>query len=146
MDAVRILVVDDQEVVRRGISSLLADEPGMTVVAQATSGTDAVKKAEEHQPDIVLLDLGIPELNGLLVTPMIKKVAPRSEVLIVTQYDHPYLANHAFASGARGFLSKLDLAEQLIQAVHQVAAKHRFVSRGVKAASVTASVKVEESA
>jgi DNA-binding NarL/FixJ family response regulator len=146
VDEVTILVVDDQEIIRHGIASLLADEPGLNVIAQATSGTDAVKKAGEYQPDIVLLDLGIPELNGLLVTPMIKKVAPKSEVLIVTQYDHPYLASHAFATGARGFLSKLDLAEQLIQAVRQVAAKQRFLSRGVKAASVSVGAKLEDSA
>jgi two-component system, NarL family, invasion response regulator UvrY len=143
VEIMRILIVDDQEVVRHGIELLLSDEPGMVVVAHASSGTDAVKKAEKHQPDIVLLDLGIPELNGLLVTPMIKKAAPKAEILIVTQYDHPYLASHALAAGARGFLSKLDLPEELILAVREVAARKNFISSGVKPAALSLTADVE---
>lgn len=129
---IRILVVEDHEMVRSNLCVLLEAQPDFSVVAQVSSGLDAVRKAQEFQPDVVVLDLGIPEVNGIHATPLIKNVAPKAEILIVTQFDDWFFARQAFSAGARGFLTKTDLTSELILAVRQVHAKRQFVSEGLR--------------
>ncbi len=133
MNSIRILVVDDHELVRRGICNLLSLEDDLHVVGQASSGYEAIRKAEEYQPDVVLLDISIPELNGLMAAPLIKKFAPRTEILMVTNHDNPFFVREAFVVGARGFLIKSDIAQELIRAVRQVYSKKKFVSKNLDA-------------
>jgi len=131
LPGIRLLVVEDHELVRRNLCALLNAQPDMTVVCEASDGLDAVRKAEEFQPDVVLLDIGIPELNGLHATGLIKKAAPNVEVLIVTQYEEQFFARHAFAVGARGFLPKAGATAELVAAVRQVYSKKPFLSSRV---------------
>ena len=128
LGAIRILVVDDHAIVRRTLCALLGAQPGMQVVGEAADGLQAVRKAEQYQPDVVLLDIAIPEINGLHAAPLIKEVAPDSEILMVTQYEDGFFARHAFAAGARGFLTKTHATAELVAAVKQVYSKKRFVS------------------
>ena len=133
MTSIRILVVDDHEFVRRHICTLLSTAPDLNVVGQASGGYEAVDKAQEHQPNVVLLDIGLPELNGLLAAPLIKKVAPNAEVLFVTSHQDVFFVREAFGAGARGFLSKDDIAAELICAVRQVYSRRKFVSKNLRA-------------
>lgn len=126
------MVVDDHEVMRRGICGLLMAQPDFDVVCQVSTGTEAVRKTEQYQPDVVLLDLSIPEPNGFQAAPMIKKVAPNTEILIVTQYDNLFFAREAFAVGARGFVTKTRISQELIVAVREVYSKKNFVSQSMK--------------
>jgi DNA-binding NarL/FixJ family response regulator len=129
LPSIRILVVEDHVLVRQNLCTLLKAQPDMQVIAEATDGLEAVRKAEEFQPDLVLLDIGLPELSGLHATGLIKKAAPKAEILVVTQYEEQFFARHAFAAGALGFLTKTQATAELIPAVRQVFAGKRFVSR-----------------
>ena len=128
MPAIRILVVDDHLIVRRTLCSLISAQADMEVVGEAADGMQAIRKAEKHQPDVVLLDIAIPEINGLHAAPLIKQVAPDAEILMVSQYEERFFARHAFAAGARGFLGKTHATAELVLAVRQVYSKKRFVS------------------
>jgi DNA-binding NarL/FixJ family response regulator len=128
---IRILVVDDHGLVRRTLCGLVNAQPDMVVVCQASTGLQAVRKAEEYQPDVVLLDIGLPELNGIHASPLIKKVAPNAEILIVTQYEDQFFARQAFAAGARGYVTKAGASAELITAVKQVYSKKQFLSERV---------------
>ena len=85
MAAIRILVVDDAQVVRKRLCLMLAAHPEILVVAEASSGSEAIEKAKQYQPDVVLLDIAMPELNGIQAAPLQKNVAPQTEILIATQ-------------------------------------------------------------
>ena len=138
MAAIRILLVDDHELVRNNLRNLLATAPDFTVVSEASGGFEAIRKAEEFQPDVVLLDVSIPELNGLQAAPLIKKIAPNTEILFVTQFDNPFFVREAFAAGARGFLTKSDAGADLIAGIRIVYLKRRFVSRSIATGALTA--------
>ena len=132
MNLICILVVDDHEILRRNICNLLMTEMDLDVVSQASTGREAVARAEQHQPHVVVMDISMPELNGLAAAPLIKKVAPSAEILIVTGHTTPSVLQEAFGAGARGFLSKDDIATDLIQAVRAVHSQKQFLSTAVK--------------
>lgn len=132
MPAIKILIVDDHEVMRRNIAKLLSSRDEFTVVGQASDGLEAIRRAEQYQPDVILLDIGLPELNGLQATPLIKRVAPHSEIIIVTSHEHVSFVREAFGAGARGFLPKSDVGEELLSAIDDVYSKKSFLSRRLK--------------
>ncbi|HXU18522.1 MAG TPA: response regulator transcription factor [Terriglobales bacterium] len=136
MPAIRILLVDDHQLIRRNLCNLLATDPEFNVISQASSGFEAVRKAQECQPDVILLDVSIPDLNGLHAAPLIKRTAPDAEILFVTQYDNPFFVRQAFAAGARGFLIKSDAGAELLTAVRTVHLKKRFISRSINKAAL----------
>jgi DNA-binding NarL/FixJ family response regulator len=129
---IRILVVDDFEIVRRKLCRLLALEPDFEVVSQAGTGLEAVKEAERYQPDVVLLDIRMPELNGLAATPLIKKVAPNSKVLIFSNYNNAGFVREALSSGALGFISKADLGTEIVSAVRKVNNNEIFLGKSLE--------------
>jgi len=120
---ISILVVDDLEVIRRQIGIILGSQRDLNVVAEASNAFEAIRNAERFQPDIVLLDISMPELNGLQAIPLIKKVAPSAEIVILTQYDNLFFVREAFITGAAGFLTKSDVPAELAIAVREVFAK-----------------------
>lgn len=115
----RILLADYHDVVRAGIRSMV-EAKGWQVTAEAATGKEAVKLAMEMKPDVVVLDLDIPELDGLSVTRQIKKNSPRTEVVIFTMHDNDYVIREVLAAGARGFVLKSESGRKLMQAIESV--------------------------
>ena len=113
----RILLVDDHEVVRRGLSVILRAKPDWEICGEASNGREAVEKALKLTPDIVILDVGMPNLNGLEATRQIVKANPEIRILILTLHDSDTLVQEVLNAGARGFLLKSDAARDLVTAV-----------------------------
>jgi len=113
----RILVADDHEVVRKGLVALLQQQPNWEVCGEAGDGREAVEKTRELRPDVVILDIGMPSLNGLEATRQILKLNPQAKVLILTLHDSDQVVRDVLNAGARGFLLKSDAARDLVAAV-----------------------------
>jgi len=116
MANLRLLVADDHDVVRKGVRTLLEEQPGWEVAAEAADGREAVEKAKLVQPDVTILDLSMPELNGLEAAKEILKTVP-TKVLILTMYDSDPLIRQTLEAGARGYLLKSDAGRDLVSAV-----------------------------
>jgi DNA-binding NarL/FixJ family response regulator len=127
----RILIADDHEVVRSGLRMILESQPGWVVVAEAGDGKEAISKALETKPDIVILDYSLPMVNGIEATRQIRLRAPKSEVLIFTMHESDALIRDVLQAGARGYLLKSDAKRFLISAVESVAAHKPFFTSKV---------------
>jgi len=128
---IRVLVVDDQAMVRAGFRLLLADEDDIEVVAEASNGLEAVSEAARCHPHVVLMDIRMPELDGLEATRRIVASDPESRILILTTFDLDEYVYRALQAGASGFVLKDDPPEQLISAVRTVAAGDALLSPSV---------------
>jgi len=117
MGVLRIMVADDHEVVRKGLVALLQAQPEWQVCGEAGDGREAVEKAIQLKPDILILDIGMPSLNGLEATRQILKTIPNARVLILTLHDSDQVVREVLNAGARGFLLKSDAARDLVAAV-----------------------------
>jgi DNA-binding NarL/FixJ family response regulator len=113
----RIIIADDHEMVRRGLVATLTDTGRWTVVAQAANGRVAVRLVETHKPDVAILDLSMPELNGLDATRQILAAAPQTRVLILTAHESEQLVREVLSAGARGYVLKSDAGRILVRAV-----------------------------
>lgn len=131
MKALRILVADDHEVVRHGLRSLLQSHEGWEVCGEATDGRDAVDKAAQLKPDVVVLDIGMPNLNGLDATRQILHDQPRIAVLILTIDESEQMMREVLNAGARGFLLKSDAARDLVTAVEALQHRRTFFTSKV---------------
>jgi DNA-binding NarL/FixJ family response regulator len=129
--SIRVLVVDDQAMVRAGFRRLLAGEDGIEVVAEASNGLEAVEKTTRFEPTVVLMDIRMPELDGLEATRRILASGDAVKVLILTTFDLDEYVYEALRAGASGFVLKDDPPEQLISAVRTVAAGDALLSPGV---------------
>lgn len=125
---IRVMVVDDHEVVREQLCRLVKAQPDMEVVSEASDGKDAVQHAEEVQPDVILMDIGLPSLDGFTAARHIRSVAPRTEILFVSQHDTTQMAREALRAGGRGYVVKVDAIRELVPAVHAVIDKKQFIS------------------
>jgi len=131
MTQLSIMIVDDHAVVRRGVRALLESQEGWEVSAEATTGREAVDLAKRLQPDIVVMDLSLPELNGLDATRQILKDSPRSEVLVLTMHHSEELARNVLQAGARGYVLKSDADQSLVAAVHSLSRHKPFLTSAV---------------
>ena len=129
--SLRILVVDDHAVVRRGVRSLLESQDGWEVCGEATNGRDAVELSGRLRPDVVVMDLSLPGLNGLDATRQILRDAPATEVLVLTMHHSEELARDVLQAGARGYLLKSDADENLITAVDSLRQHRPFLTSTV---------------
>jgi DNA-binding NarL/FixJ family response regulator len=112
----RLLIADDHDVVRKGLRGLLEEQPGWEVIAEASNGCEAIEKAKLVKPDVAVLDLIMPELNGIEATRQILKII-RTQILILTMYDSDELIRRALEAGAQGYLLKTDAGRDLVAAV-----------------------------
>jgi DNA-binding NarL/FixJ family response regulator len=127
----RILVVDDHAVVRRGVRTLLESQEGWEVCGEATTGREAVELSRQLHPDVVVMDLSLPELNGLDATRQILKDAPNTEVLVLTMHQSEEIARDVLKAGARGYVLKSDADENLIGAVDSLRRHKPFLTSAV---------------
>jgi len=131
MGSVRLLIADDHEIFRAGLRALLEVQPGWRVVAEAADGRDAVKKAAETRPDVALLDIAMPFLNGLEAAQEIAQTSPRTKIVMLTVHDSDAMINEVLAAGARGYLFKSDAASDLVTAVNAVQGDGTFFTAKV---------------
>jgi len=127
----RILIADDHEVARKGIRALLESHPGWEVCAEAKDGRDAVELAASTKPDLVLLDIGMPNLNGLEAARQILTVSPDVAILILTMHDSDNVVREVLRAGARGFLLKSDAGKDLVAAVEALQLQRTFFTTRV---------------
>lgn len=126
----RILLADDHEIVREGVHRLIENQAGWEICGEAADGRTAVALATALQPDIAILDVGMPELNGLEAARQIRKNSPRSELLIFTGEESEQLIHAVFEVGARSYILKTDISQHLIRAIEALAQhKHYFTTR-----------------
>jgi DNA-binding NarL/FixJ family response regulator len=113
----RILIADDHEVVRRGLSALLQSQEGWEVCGEASDGREAVEKAKQLKPDFVILDIGMPNLNGLAATRQLAQYDPNFKIIVLTITDSDQVIREALDAGARGFVLKSDAVRDLVSAI-----------------------------
>ena len=132
----RVLLADDHGIVRRGLRTLLESEPRLTVVAEASDGLEALRLTAEHQPDLVILDIGMPKLNGIDVAARAQKLERAPKTIILSMHSDESYIIRALAAGARAYLLKDATDEDLIPAVRAVASGKPFFSPAVTAVLV----------
>jgi len=131
MAPLRILVADDHQVVRTGLRTLLESKAGWQVCAEAANGREAVEKAGELQPDVAVLDIGMPLLNSVEATRQIRKVSPQTEILILTMYDSEQMIQGVLEAGACGYILKDDADRNLLAAVDSLRRHKPYLSSRV---------------
>jgi two-component system, NarL family, response regulator NreC len=118
--AIRVELADDHTLLRQGVRRILEDHPEFVVVAEASSGLEAVHLAREHQPDIALLDIGMPELNGMEAATQIRRQSPRTAVVILSMHRDERYVLRALDAGARGYLLKDAVEGELVEALQRI--------------------------
>jgi DNA-binding NarL/FixJ family response regulator len=124
MSPVRILIADDHEIVREGLKAMIRQQPGWEVCGDVSTGREAVAQATTLDPDIIVMDIGMPDLNGLDATRQIKRALPNTEVLIFTANETEDIVRNVFKAGAKAYLLKSDASKHLIPAIEALR-KHR---------------------
>jgi DNA-binding NarL/FixJ family response regulator len=133
MGIVRVLVVDDFEPWCRRICSMLQKLPELRVVGEVSNGLEAVEKARELRPDLILLDIGLPGINGIEVARRILEFSPKTKILFASEGGSPDVAEAALHTGARGYVVKMDAGSELLPAVDAVLRGERFISSSLNA-------------
>jgi DNA-binding NarL/FixJ family response regulator len=135
---IRVLLVDDFEPFRRCAASMLQKHPDYLIVGEALDGLEAVQKAEELQPNLILLDIGLPSLNGIEAARQLRYTSPSSKIIFVTENQSLEVAQAALNTGAWGYVIKSDAASELLEAVEAVLQGKRFVSSRLAGYGLTA--------
>jgi two-component system, NarL family, response regulator LiaR len=120
MKKIRVLVVEDQTVVREGLVAILSFQPDIDVVGQAQDGLEGLRLAQEKRPDVILLDLMMPRMDGLAAIPKIKEAVPETRILVLTSFAEGDRVFHAIKSGALGYMLKDSTRDQLLQSIRDV--------------------------
>jgi DNA-binding NarL/FixJ family response regulator len=128
MSSVRVLVVDDHLPFRRFVCSTLTQSPELRIVGQVSDGMEAVDKAKELQPDLIVLDIGLPTLNGIEAARRIRKLSPESKIVFLSQESSADVIEEAFNLGAMGYVTKTHAAIELLVAVQAVREGRKYVS------------------
>lgn len=138
MTPLRILVADDHQVVRTGLRTLLESKAGWQVCAEAANGREAVEKATELHPDVAVLDIGMPLLNGVEATRQIRKVSPQTEILILSMHDSEHMIQGVLDAGAHGYILKDDADRNLLAAVDSLRRHKPYLSSRASVAAAAA--------
>ena len=131
MSSQRVLVVEDFEPFRRFICSTLGERPELEIVGETSDGLQAVQKAKELQPDLILLDIGLPRLNGIEAAHRIMKFFPNANILFISQENDAAVIAAAIGNGAKGFVRKLNVNRELLPAIEAVLRGEHITSTGV---------------
>jgi DNA-binding NarL/FixJ family response regulator len=131
MDPIRLLIIDDQTITRSGLSALLATQPDIEIVGEARDGAEAVHQAASLQPDVILMDLRMPGMNGIEATRRIHRHSPHIGILVLTVFEDDTSVFPAIRAGARGYLLKNTEKEELLRAIHTVANGGAIFSPGI---------------
>jgi len=118
-------------VVRRAVCALLSGDPVLTVVCEAADGEQAVQKAEELQPDLVLMDISLPGISGIEAARRIRRVSPNSRIIFLSQHDSLQMVKDALNMGGHGYVAKIDAGQELLQAISLVREGKQFVSQRI---------------
>ena len=137
MNKLRILLAEDHETIRDGLKLLLNSQSDMEVVGEADNGRAAVHLAEQFLPDVVVMDISMPELNGLQATKKLKEKCPRVKVLILTRHTEPVYLQELLQAGASGYVLKHSKSEELIRAIQAVAAGQAYLDPAITESAVT---------
>ena len=130
LKSLRILIADDHEIIRRGLRALLSSRPDWVICAEVATGREAISKAAEHRPDIVVMDIAMPVLNGLEATRKIRRMLPMTEVVILSLHYSDQLVREVLDSGARAYILKSDASRDLFHAVEALAQHRSFFTSG----------------
>ena len=131
-DEITVLLVDDHSLVRRGFRRILEDDESLRVVGEASTGVEAIRLAQELKPKVIVMDLSMPELDGVQATKEILKHLPGTEVLILSMHSNDNYVRNALDAGAKGYILKNAIDVDLVGAVRAVAEGRRFMSAGLK--------------
>ncbi|GGZ82313.1 response regulator transcription factor [Streptomyces bluensis] len=134
---IRLLIADDEDLLRSALAALLALEDDLTVVAEASTSTDAVRLAREHSPDIAVLDLEMPPTDGLRAAEEIRAAQLPTLIVMVTRHARPAVLRRALSAGVRGFVPKTTPAARLADIIRDIAAGRRYVDPDIAAAALT---------
>jgi two-component system response regulator NreC len=127
MDTIKLMLVDDHDVVRTGLRSFLETQTGLEVIAEANNGREALEQAKKAQPDIVLMDITMPDMDGMETTRQLKHLYPDCQVLVLTVHSDKQYFMQMLAAGASGYLTKQAAADELVAAIKAVAAGHVYL-------------------
>jgi len=141
MNKTTIVLAEDHQIVRQGLRALLESEPGLHIVGEAADGVEAAQLAERLQPDVMVVDLMMPGLNGLEVTRQVSERAPQTRVIILSAFDNEAYVSEALGSGAAGYVLKKSSAADLVQAVQEVMADRRYLSPALSERAIEAYVR-----
>jgi DNA-binding NarL/FixJ family response regulator len=131
-DAISVLLVDDHSLVRRGFRRILEDDEGMQIIGEANNGVEAIRMAYELRPKVVVMDLSMPELDGVQATKEIVKHLPGTQVLILSMHAEDNYVRNALDAGARGYLLKSAIDVDLVGAIRDISEGKRFIGSGLK--------------
>jgi DNA-binding NarL/FixJ family response regulator len=134
----RVLVVDDHALVRRGIQSILRAFPQWQLCGEADNGRDAIEIADALKPEVIIMDISMPGINGIDATRAIIRNNPAAKIILLTLHDSPQLVRSAFKAGAQGYLLKVDAERELIRALGAVLANSLYISPKIRAELPTA--------
>src|SRR4029077_5646133 len=131
MPVAKVLVVDDHAIVRRTVCGLISRDSTVEVICQSATGEDAVTKAQELQPDLVLLDISLPGISGIEAARQIRKVSAKSRIIFLSQHDSLHMVMEGFKAGGHGYVTKGDAGYELIKAIQNVLQGITFVSKRI---------------
>jgi DNA-binding NarL/FixJ family response regulator len=124
----RVLIVDDHAFIRRGVQTILHPFPEWELCGEADNGNDAIRMAEELKPEVIIMDLSMPGLNGIEATRAIRKTQPGVKIVLLTLHESAELVRSAFRAGARGYLLKTDAEQELVRALTVVTGQGTYIS------------------
>lgn len=135
---IRIMLADDHTIVRQGLARLLNDQPDLKIVGEAVNGRTAVDKTLELKPDVVIMDIAMPQMNGIEAAKRIKKKLPKTKILILSMYSHEHYIHELFETGVSGYILKDSSGRDIIKAIHAAMNDETFLSPSISKVLVDA--------